>query len=417
MTHLTLEHREIIEDSLKEKKNFTEISYMLDFHRTTIAAEVKNRRSQGSLNLYGTNFIFCQLESTCNNFEGIGCRRKCPKYIPKRCPFLEKPPYVCNGCKKKNGCRYQKYFYRAKEAQKDYEDLLKEAREGIRLSQEEIDNINNIIVPLIKEQGQSVNQVYINHPDILYFSKPEFYRLVNLGVFNLKNIDLRRKVKYKSRKEESPRRTREESKVRINRTYKDFQKFIENHKEYDVIEMDTVEGIKGGKVMLTLLFVTYQFMLIFIMDSQTKNEVINKFNYLKKTLSEKRFENVIKILLTDNGKEFFGANEIEFNLSGSKKITNLFYCDPMKSNQKAHIEKNHEFIRYILPKSTSFNNLTQEDCNIIMSHINSIPRESLKKKTPYQAIQNILTQEELQKLGVSEINPDEVNLTKKIIKK
>ena len=89
----------------------------------------------------------------------------------------------------------------------------------------------------------------------------------------------------------------------------------------------------------------------------------------------------------------------------------------MESNQKPHIEKNHEYIRYILPKGTSFDNLTQEDCNIIMSHINSTPRESLKNKTPYQVIQNIITTKELLKLGVVEIKPDEVNLTKSIIKK
>ena len=87
----------------------------------------------------------------------------------------------------------------------------------------------------------------------------------------------------------------------------------------------------------------------------------------------------------------------------------------MESNQKPHIEKNHEYIRYILPKGTSFDDLTQEDCNIIMSHINSVPRESLKNKTPYQVIQNILSKEELLNLGVTEIDPDKVNLTKKII--
>lgn len=417
MTHLTLELREDIEYALNEKMNFTEIGDILGYHRTSIASEIKNRRIPISANLYGTNFVRCEFESTCNNFEGIGCKKKCSKYVLRRCHLLDKPPYVCNGCSKKNGCRYQKYYYRAKEAQKDYEELLKEAREGIRLTQDEINNINNTIVPLIKKQGQSVNQVYINHPDILYFSKPEFYRLVNLGIFDLKNIDLRRKVKYKSRKEESPRRTREQSKVRINRTYKDFQKFLEKNKNYDVIKMDTVEGIKGGKVMLTLIFVTYQFMIIFLLDSQTKDDVIKKFNYLKKTLTEERFEEIIKLILTDNGKEFFGAEEIEFNLDGTKKITNLFYCDPMESNQKPHIEKNHEYIRYILPKGTSFDNLTQEDCNIIMSHINSTPRESLKNKTPYQVIQNIITTEELLKLGVVEIKPDEVNLTKSIIKK
>ena len=339
MTHLTLELREDIEYALNEKMNFTEIGDILGYHRTSIASEIKNRRIPISANLYGTNFVRCEFESTCNNFEGIGCKKKCSKYVLRRCHLLDKPPYVCNGCSKKNGCRYQKYYYRAKEAQKDYEELLKEAREGIRLTQDEINNINNTIVPLIKKQGQSVNQVYINHPDILYFSKPEFYRLVNLGIFDLKNIDLRRKVKYKSRKEESPRRTREQSKVRINRTYKDFQKFLEKNKNYDVIEMDTVEGIKGGKVMLTLIFVTYQFMLIFLLDSQTKDDVIKKFNYLKKTLTEERFEEIIKLILTDNGKEFFGSEEIEFNLDGTKKITNLFYCDPMESNQKPQLRR------------------------------------------------------------------------------
>lgn len=122
--------------------------------------------------------------------------------------------------------------------------------------------------------------------------------------------------------------------------------------------MDTVEGIKGGKVMLTLLFVTYNFMLIFLLDSQTKEEVIKRFDFLKQELTEKRFEELIKVILTDNGKEFYGADEIEQNLNQTKKITNLFYCDPMKSNQKPHIEKNHEYIRYILPKKTSFDNLT-----------------------------------------------------------
>ncbi len=415
MTHLTLEHREVVEDALKENMNFTDIADMLGYHRTSISAEVKNRRIEGNQNLYGTNFVNCEFESSCDKFEGIGCKRKCSRFQPKQCPSLKKAPYVCNGCSKKHVCRYKKYFYRAKEAQKDYESLLKEAREGIHLTQEEIDKINSIIVPLIKEQGQSVNQVYINHPDMLYFSKTQFYRLVDLGYFDLKNIDLRRKVKYKLQKDETPRRTREEAKVRLNRTYKDFEKFIESNKDIDIIEMDTVEGIKGGKVMLTLLFVTYNFMLIFLLDSQTKEEVIKRLDFLKQELTEERFEELIKVILTDNGKEFYGANEIEQNLNQTKKITNLYYCDPMKSNQKPHIEKNHEYIRYILPKKTSFDNLTQEDCNIIMSHINSTPRESLKNKTPYQAILNIFTKEELLKLGVCEIEPDKVNLTKKII--
>ena len=46
--------------------------------------------------------------------------------------------------------------------------------------------------------------------------------------------------------------------------------------------MDTVEGIKGGKVFLTLLFRNYNFMLVFIMDSKTMDEVEKVFIRIKK---------------------------------------------------------------------------------------------------------------------------------------
>lgn len=417
MTHLTIEHRELIEDLLKMRMTFTDIANEIGYHRTTISAEIKNRRIPFDQNLYGTSFVYCSHEKECNNFVGIGCRKKCKNFKPKQCPFLSKPPYVCNGCVKKNGCRCTKFYYRAKEAQKDYEYLLRETREGIRLTQEEIDTINKDICPLIIEQNQSVNQIYINHPDILYFSKTEFYNLISNGYLDVKNIDLQRKVKYKQRKTNEPRRTREQAKIRVNRTFIDYEAYIEEHKDYEIVQMDTVEGIKGGKVLLTLLFVNYNFMLIYILDNQTKEQVTNKINEIKLILREEKFEKIIPIMLTDNGKEFYDVEGIEMNISKTKKITHVFYCDPSASYQKGAIEKNHEYIRYILPKGTSFDELTQEDCNIIMSHINSVPRESLKNKTPYQAIQNILTEKELLKLGVSKIKPDDVTLNKKILNK
>ena len=86
MTHLTLEHREVIEDALKEKMNFTDIADMLGYHRTSISSEVKNRRIEGNQNLYGTNFVNCEFEASCNKFEGIGCKRKCSLFQPKQCP-------------------------------------------------------------------------------------------------------------------------------------------------------------------------------------------------------------------------------------------------------------------------------------------------------------------------------------------
>jgi len=66
--------------------------------------------------------------------------------------------------------------------------------------------------------------------------------------------------------------------------------------------------------------------------------------------------------------------------------TALFYCDPMASWQKPHIEKNHEFIRYVIPKGRSLNSYTQEDMTLLMNHINSVRRPSLNYQSPYELV-------------------------------
>lgn len=65
----------------------------------------------------------------------------------------------------------------------------------------------------------------------------------------------------------------------------------------------------------------------------------------------------------------------------------VFFCNPNASWQKSSIEKNLEYIRYVLPKVTSFAGLTQEYCNLLVSHINSVPRKSLNNQFPFEASQ------------------------------
>lgn len=418
MAHLSLIDRETIEESLNQNKTFTEIGKLINKHRTSVSDEISKHRIKQLPNTYGRNRVFCKYESTCNNFRGVACTKKCIKFESKECPKLSSPPYVCNGCKKKNGCTFVKYYYRAAEANKNYLNLLSEAREGIRLSQEEIENIDKIIAPLFLEKKQSVNQVYTNHPDILYFSKTEFYKLIDSGIFSFRNIDLPRKVKYKPRKGNKIRRTREESIIRIGRTYKDYLNFIEEHKdeELSIVQMDTVEGIKGGKCFLTLLLVQYNLMLIFLLDSQTTECVSKIFENLKLILGTELYKKIFQVILTDNGHEFFAPENIEFDLNTGELLSHVFYCDPGASYQKGAIEKNHEYIRYILPKSTSFNDLTQEDCNLLMSHINSVPRDSLKGKTPYEETLTFISKEVLEKLKITKIEPDDVSLSPNLLK-
>lgn len=147
--------------------------------------------------------------------------------------------------------------------------------------------------------------MFINNPDLLYFSKPTFYSYVNLNLFSFRNIDLARRVKYKPRKEDKKRRTRKESIIRIRRTHNDFNDYMAVHPNASIVEMDTVEGIKGGKVFLTLLFRNYNFMLIFLMESKSMEEVEKIFIKIRNLIGIDTFKRIFEVILADNGSEFF----------------------------------------------------------------------------------------------------------------
>ena len=414
--HLTIDDREKIEEMLKNNSNFTNIGNEINKHRTTISKEILNHRFKKEHIQYGTSFANCVNVETCENSGSKYCNKSCKNFKEKECTLLKLPPYVCNGCKKKSSCRFSKYYYRAKDADNEYKQFKSEARIGIRISQEEIYEINNIITPLIRDKHQSINHVFINHPDLLYFSKPTFYSYVNSNVFSFRNIDLLRKVSYKPRKDNEKRRTRTESIIRIGRTYKDFLDYLTINPYASIVEMDTVEGIKGGKVFLTLLFRQYNFMLVFIMDYKTMECVEKVFLNIRKLLGNDEFSRLFEVILTDNGSEFFNPISIETDYKTGEVLSKVFYCDPSASYQKGSIEKNHEYIRYVLPKGSSFNSLTQEDCNLLASHINSTSRIILNNKTPYEAISTLMSKEIIDKFNIIKINSDDINLSPSLLK-
>lgn len=180
--------------------------------------------------------------------------------------------------------------------------------------------------------------------------------------------------------------------------------------------MDTVEGVKGGKVFLTLLFRQSKFMLIYLMDNKTTECVEKAFKNIKEKVGIETFKKVFEVILTDNGSEFFNPMSIEKDEDREEIVSHIFYCDPGASWQKGAIEKNHEYIRYVLPKGSSFDELTQEKVNILMSNINSTSRDSLNGNTPYNAVLLSLSEEKVNKLGTIKIKADEVNLSPNILK-
>ena len=221
----------------------------------------------------------------------------------------------------------------------------------------------------------------------------------------------------KKRKNNKDRRTRKEREILLKRKYSDFIEFISNNQDLNIVEMDTVEGLQEEyDCFLTLLWRKSKFMLIFKLESQTTEEVTRIFELLQTLIPLEIYKILFQVILTDNGHEFFDVDNIEHIHSTGEYVTNLFFCDPHASRQKGMIEKNHEFIRYILPKGSSFKNITQDDCNLIMNNINSLCRDSLNGKSPYEAMLFLCDEYILKKLNCYYIKPNDIILNDDLLK-
>ena len=389
--HLSFEDRCVIEEFLNRNFNFTQIAHRLHKDRTTISKEVlKHRFLRGNAS-------------------------------PSRpCCFESIPPYVCNSCDKFIHCKKQKYSYSAHIAYNEYKQSLISQRAHLRISKQQIASINEIISPLMIYKNHSVNQVYISHPDLLPFSKTTFYKYIDLGLLNVRNIDLQRKVKWKTKKEYDYSHEKVNTSIKVGRFYTDFKEYLEFNPNCSIVEMDTVIGTsggKGGKCMLTLLFRQFNFMLIYLMPYKKSVFVTEIFNNLKEVLGIVEFKRLFEVILTDNGSEFMDPESIEIDINTGEKVSSLFYCDPNCSWQKGSIEKNHEFIRYILPKGSSFASLSQDDCYLIASHINSTPRVSLNNHSPYEASLLFIGKQNMEKLQIKKIDYDDINLSYRLLRK
>ena len=372
-------------------KSFTYIASSINSDRTTISKEIKRNRYIKS-NFYD-EFDKNGIEAAINS-----------------CNLLLKPPYVCNSCKNKKYCTKHKLYYNSRLAQQNYIKNLSESRNGFNIDSNIIDEIENSIVPLIKNKGQSVNQVYTNHSDILYFCKSTFYNYIDKGVLSLTNMDLPKKMKYKKRKNKKNTEYKRKLALLKGRTYEDYLYFILKHPKMNACEMDTVEGTKGGKVFLTIIIKNTKFMFIRLLDKKNVSFVNKEIDILKEKLGIKLYSKIFRIVLTDNGSEFFDPLRIERDYDTGNKTCNVFYCKPYSSYQKPNIERNHEYIRRVFPKGVSLNDLSVKQVQKLETTINNIPRDKFNGKTPYE-LTKTLYPELIEKLNYQFIEPDDVALT------
>jgi IS30 family transposase len=267
--------------------------------------------------------------------------------------------------------------------------------------------MDEVLAPLVGEK-QSIHLICVSQADKLLCSERTIYKLIDQSVLYVRNIDLQRKVRYRQRKPKASFKV--DKKCRIGRTFQDFQKYIQEVPDTPVVQMDSVEGSKGGKVFLTLFFAQSDLLLIFLREHNNSQSVIDIFNSLDETLGRPAFQRLFPVILADNGSEFSNPLAIEVDPSGQPR-TRLFYCNPSSPFQKAEIERSHEYIRMVLPKGKSFDSLTQDDASILTSHINSLIRKKLNNLSPLTTFSFFHGAEILEKLRLSAITPAEVNLS------
>ena len=427
--HLTIEDRILIEYLLGERMPLKDIASRLGKDPTTISKEIKRNRLTKENNIRSNDLLRCEsrkdctkknicsshCDLLCKKCSTINCYRKCSEYSIKSCTRLSRYPFVCNGCTTSTGCSYERKYYKAKVANAKYKDLLVSAREGLNITSENMEKLDKLISPLVL-QGQSLYHISSNHRNEINCCERTLYRYFDNNIFTARNIDLPRKVKYKPRKKSSASKVKS-SKNRESRTYIDFQEYLKTNPDLSVVEMDTVIGLRGsGKVLLTFCFRKYSLLLAYIIDDHTQTSVNNIIDKLYNDLGNTLFKSTFPVILTDNGSEFLNPESIEYDSDGNQR-TRVFYCDPMASYQKPHVEKLHEYIRYILPKGTSFDNRTQDDITLMINHINSTTRASLNGSTPFKLAQISLNSVLLDKLSLQHIPADEVHLKPALFKK
>ena len=385
--HMTLQDRIEIQECLSKSMTFKAIGKRIGKDQTTVSKEIRLHAQS-----YRNGFV---------KTDDI-------------CPKLLKAPYVCNGCemKSRSSCKYIRRVYHAKKAQADYETLLIDARTGIPLNKESFYETESIISNSVRKGQHVFHAIKSNN---LPVSTATVYRHIKKGYYTISPIDLPRAVKFKQRK--SKQQDYVPHGVKVGRTYDDFLAYVENKPDISRVELDTVIGKVGGKLILTIHFVSVDFMVGILLNDKTAAEAALRITELKSRLKRSgfKFGDVMPLLLTDNGGEFSCVSAFENDDKGNLE-SHIFFCNPNAPYEKPHIEKNHTMFRDIVPKGSSFDNFTQETVDLIFSHVNAVKRKQFNGKSAYDLFTFSYSRELATALGISPIPADEVVQSPSLLK-
>jgi IS30 family transposase len=414
--HLLKSEREALEQMITQGATLAEMGRALGKDPSGIKREIKRNRERRQRSTYG-RAVLCARRASCKDKPRGGCVATCRDFKEPACARRDSRPGACNGCAQTGRCPLDKYFYKAKKAQANYDALLVSSREGINSTEDEIKVVGELIAPLLR-QGQSVYQILSSHPEIGPSARC-LYRYIEAGVFKAYGVDnfsLKEQVsrrqfsgKYKKRKEPA------------NYTGRRYSDYLEKLKQFEgenhvpgVVEMDTVYNSPSGPYLQTFIFVEDHFMVGRLHGAKDNDSMSSGLDFYQGRLGIALFRALFELLLTDRGTEFEKFSMFENDSEGNARSL-IYYCDPMQSAQKPHVENNHNYVRDIIPNGKDLSKLAQRDVDLMFSHINSTPRRSLRGKTPYEFFTFHHGEDVAAMLGVEKIGRDAVVLKPSLI--
>ena len=416
--HLTLNDRCIIQTGIVNGSSHKAIADNIGKNKSTVGREIKEHRY---LKTPCALPVECAIYAKCR--PGYNCKGgSCKDFVQFTCKRRDRSPGACNGCEKISHCRFNKYYYEARIAQKEYKYTLSDSRTGRNLTAAEAKTIADIIRPLL-QQGQSPYQILQAHPEIGVTERTLYTYIEDgtLGQFGVGPLDLRRQVSRKlPKKKKDDYKKRNDYSYLKGRKYEDYLEYMDQNYVASVVQMDTVYNKESGPFLQTFKFLRYGFLFAVLHQTRTGPDMVNGIDLLYDLLGPELFRREVSVLLTDRGPEFTLADQFEADPYGGRR-TRVFYCDPMASCQKGSVENKHIELRYILPKKTDLYDLgltSQDKLNLALSHINSAPREALNHKSPFELMM-FLAPDLYQKFidfGLLQIERDTVTLKPYLLK-
>ena len=433
--HLTDDQRLALEAALRGRKSLSQIRRETGIPRSTIKREIMNRRVESTKTFYGRRFNPCVHRGGCQALGmcgrpdctrrcagcGLRCREgSCPRFEEERCPRLAAAPYVCNGCPDEPRCCLRKFYYLHKLAHEGYRRTLVESRQGVNATEGELRAINEVLVPALN-RGQSVYHAMLSAPDSFGVCGHTIYNYINGGVLSVKRHNLPMAVRYKKRRG-APVEHKVDRHCAEGRSWGPIQDFLAENPGVQVPETDTVEGGRRDKcVLLTVMFARQGFMFARLMPGKCAQHVADAFNWMWRALGDAAFRMLFPAVLADNGTEFSNPLAVETSPGDGTRRTRVFYTRPYTATDKAHVERNHEYVRRVVFKGESFDRLTQGQVDLMMSHVNSYARASLMDddshpcRTPYERFAFEYGEDVAGRLGIVPIPLREVTLRPELL--